>query len=374
MYQEAIIRDALKLPTDAIAYYVSETLASRFPDKALIGGQNRWFNVQEYARDGHCSLTSKEAIYNRSDTVWKGHELTTWHQLAAIHKRTSSTIVHDIAESFKSAWLEIEWRGSALDVLILSWFEGYREHVHSWILASNKEQAREFLKEVCTWNAQVRGEVLVFSGGCWDKDANLFQSIKNANFDNLILHGNLKQEILEDLKLFFSSRETYETYDIPWKRGLLFVGPPGNGKTHAVKAIINALEQPCLYIKSFRHKYITDEENIHSVFDHARKSAPCILVLEDLDSLLNAENRSFFLNELDGFAANIGVIIIATTNHPERLDPAILDRPSRFDRKYPFDLPASPERLAYINMWNNSLQSALRLSEDGMNKLTNATE
>ena len=246
--------------------------------------------------------------------------------------------------------------------------------MHSWILAGNKEQAQEFLKEVCTWNAQVRGEVLVFSGGCWDKDANLFQSIKNANFDNLILPGNLKQEILEDLKLFFSSRETYETYDIPWKRGILFVGPPGNGKTHAVKAIINALEQPCLYIKSFRHKYITDEENIHSVFDHARKSAPCILVLEDLDSLLNAENRSFFLNELDGFAANIGVIIIATTNHPERLDPAILDRPSRFDRKYPFDLPASPERLAYINMWNNSLQSALRLSEDGMTKLTNATE
>src|SRR5262249_35575934 len=97
-------------------------------------------------------------------------------------------------------------------------------------------------------------------------------------------------------------------------------------------------------------------------------------VLEDLDSLLNDENRSFFLNELDGFAANIGVILIATTNHPERLDPAILDRPSRFDRKYPFDLPALPERLAYITMWSASLQPALRLSEDGKTKLASATE
>jgi ATP-dependent 26S proteasome regulatory subunit len=62
--------------------------------------------------------------------------------------------------------------------------------------------------------------------------------------------------------------------------------------------------------------------------------------------------RTNFLNELDGFAANIGIVTLATTNHPERLDPAILDRPSRFDRKYPFDLPEQPERHAYIVMWN----------------------
>jgi AAA+ superfamily predicted ATPase len=369
MYQESILRDALSLPTNAIAYYVSETLASRFPDKALIEGHNGWFDVKEYAEAGHCSLVCNEAIYNQSDTHWSGRELK---RLLTPARKSAST--GDVFEHFKSAWLEIQWRGSALDVLMLSWFEGYREHSHFWILASSKEQAQEFLKEVCAWNAEVRGEVLVFSGGCWNKDANLFQSIRNASFDNLILRGSLKQEIFEDLKLFFASRETYETFDIPWKRGVLFVGPPGNGKTHAVKAIINALEQPCLYIKSFHHKYITDEENIHKVFDHARKSAPCILVLEDLDSLLNAENRSFFLNELDGFAANIGVIIIATTNHPERLDPAILDRPSRFDRKYPFDLPALPERIAYIAMWNDSLQSTLRLSEDGVMSLASATE
>ena len=374
MYQESILRDALSLPTNVIAYYVSETLASRFPDKALIEGQNRWFDVEQYAEAGHCSLVCKEAIHNQSETRWRGHALTSWRQLAAAHKLGSSTTADDLTESFKGAWLEIQWRGSALDVLVLSWLEGHREHSHSWILASSKEQAEEFLKEVCAWNAEVRGEVLVFSGGCWNKDANLFQSIKNASLDNLILRGSLKQDIFEDLKQFFSSRETYETFDVPWKRGILFVGPPGNGKTHAVKALINALEQPCLYIKSFHHKYITDEENIHTVFDHARKSAPCILVLEDLDSLLNDQNRSFFLNELDGFAANIGVIIIATTNHPERLDPAILDRPSRFDRKYPFDLPELPERLAYITMWNESLRPALRLTEDGATKLATATE
>jgi SpoVK/Ycf46/Vps4 family AAA+-type ATPase len=184
----------------------------------------------------------------------------------------------------------------------------------------------------------------------------------------------LKQDIQEDLKQFFAARSTYEEYGIPWKRGILFVGPPGNGKTHAVKAIINSMEQPCLYVKSFVAEFGTDQDNIRQVFDRARKSAPCILVLEDLDSLLNSQNRSFFLNELDGFAANIGIVTLATTNHPERLDPAILDRPSRFDRKYPFNLPEVAERQAYIAMWNATLKPALRLSDESALKLAELTE
>src|SRR5581483_5198304 len=107
----------------------------------------------------------------------------------------------------------------------------------------------------------------------------------------------------------------------------------------------------------------TDEDNIHKVFDRARKSAPCLLVLEDLDSLLTTHNRSFFLNELDGFAANAGIVTLATTNHPERLDPSILDRPSRFDRKYPFEIPEQDERLAYITLCNETLKLSLRISE-----------
>ena len=161
-----------------------------------------------------------------------------------------------------------------------------------------------------------------------------------------MLAGTLKEEIREDLTRFFAMRETYELHAVPWKRGVLFVGPPGNGKTHAVKALINAIGKPCLYVKSFQAEHMTEHDCIRQAFKRARKSAPCILVLEDLDSLINANNRSFFLNELDGFAANTGVVALATTNHPERLDASILDRPSRFDRKYHFDLPGPAERLA----------------------------
>jgi SpoVK/Ycf46/Vps4 family AAA+-type ATPase len=89
-------------------------------------------------------------------------------------------------------------------------------------------------------------------------------------------------------------------------------------------------------------------------------TAPCVMVLEDIDSMIDDENRSFFLNELDGFENNTGLVVLATTNHPDRLDPAILNRPSRFDRKYYFDLPAAAERLAYVAAWNNPRPLALQ--------------
>ena len=259
--------------------------------------------------------------------------------------------------------MEVVWQGHTLGVITLHWVEGYNRTYYYWILADSEEIAKDFLLAVCAWNSEIRSEVLVFESGCWDKDEHLFHAIKNATFDNLVLRGSLKQEIRQDLERFFASRSIYEEYAIPWKRGILFVGPAGNGKTHAVKALLNTMKQPCLYVKSFRAEYRTDEHNIRDVFTRAREAAPCILVLEDLDSLVTAQNRSFFLNELDGFATNVGIVALATTNHPERLDPSILDRPSRFDRKYPFELPAMAERQTYIELWNTSLKPALRLSD-----------
>jgi SpoVK/Ycf46/Vps4 family AAA+-type ATPase len=107
-------------------------------------------------------------------------------------------------------------------------------------------------------------------------------------------------------------------------------------------------------VKGFKSEYATEQENLGAVFERARIATPCFLVLEDLDSMIDDENRSFFLNELDGFESNTGLVVLATTNHPDRLDPAILNRPSRFDRKYYFNLPAVDERRAYIVAWNNA--------------------
>ena len=374
MSKEQFIREAFFLPPAVIEYHVSQSLKELFPEKACIEIEGGYFDVESYANAQHCLLTQKTFIHNQMMTYWlePGPEVMhhggpgpqVMHRGGAIlrtHRgRQSEEPVkpeQETRDRAKDAWLEVQWQGATLDVLCLN-------RGSYWILADTQEIARAFFVAVCKWNTELHGEVLVFNGQ-WYKDENLFQDIQGATFDNLILRGNLKQEIRDDLVQFFASRALYDEYGIPWKRGILFIGPPGNGKTHTVKALINSMEQPCLYIKSLN--------GIQQVFDRARRTSPCILVIEDLDLQLHPQMRSAFLNELDGFAANIGIVTLATTNHPERLDPGILDRPSRFDRKYHFELPDVPERSSYIALWNASLKPALQLSPEGISKMSELT-
>jgi SpoVK/Ycf46/Vps4 family AAA+-type ATPase len=240
-------------------------------------------------------------------------------------------------------------------------------------VAEERKIAEDFFQSVCDWSCEVQGEILVFHDGCFEKDKQLFDSIKTTTFENLILPDLLKRQVQNDFQQFFNSREIYERYGIPWKRGALFIGPPGNGKTHTLKALVNQLGRPCLYIRSFKSDD-TEQENMSEVFKRARTMSPCVLVLEDLDSMIDDQNRSFFLNELDGFQTNTGVVVLATTNHPDRLDPSILDRPSRFDRKYYFELPREKERFAYIAKWNQDLQAEMRVSERGASAVVKKTE
>lgn len=101
-----------------------------------------------------------------------------------------------------------------------------------------------------------------------------------------------------------------------------------------------------LYVKTF-NSWMGPEAGIRAIFQKARQQAPCLLIFEDIDSLVNPDVRSYFLNEVDGLESNDGILMIASTNHLERLDPGIAKRPSRFDRKYLFDDPNEKERELY---------------------------
>ena len=350
-----LINEALSSPSDSIAYFVSRELSRLYSDKTIIEGAFYSFDLVGYAGAELCSIVGGTTVFNKS----------------RIERAASG---EGFIEEPENGWFNVLWQGSLLDVLFMTWTQEGSRLRHHWIIADTRVMAENFLRAVCDWSTEVRAEILVFDGGYWYKDPELFDAIKSASFDNLILPGPLKREIQDDFANFFASREVYETYRIPWKRGVLLIGPPGNGKTHTVKALINQTKQPCLYVKSFKSCWGTDHDRIRDVFRRARKTTPSIVVLEDLDSLIDDGNRSFFLNELDGFAENTGVVVLATTNHADKLDPAILDRPSRFDRKYYFDLPAPSERAAYIDSWNQSLEPKLRASELPLPKLVETTD
>ena len=349
---ENFIRDALHQPHDYVAYHVARELAELHPGKTILEGRNYEFDLDDFVRAGQCSVVEQKSVFYHATVVWEDPD-------------------EKPEEQIENAWLNVLWKGQLLDVILISWSQSCTLQQRQWIVAESRKLAEDFLNAVCEWSCEVRGEILVYQNGLFDKDKELFDAIKSANFDNLILRDSLKEEIKSDFEQFFNSRETYERYQIPWRRGSIFIGPPGNGKTHMVKALINFLERPCIYVRSFTG-YGTDQQNMAEVFDRARMT-PSLVVLEDLDAMIHGQNRSFFLNELDGFRVNTGVVVLATTNHPEKLDTAILDRPSRFDRKYYFDLPGDAERRAYITHWNCDLQRELRVSERASARLVSET-
>jgi len=342
MTHSDLLANALRQPTSSIAYAIGQQVAALFAAKAIVESGSYYFDLQEFAGDGHCRLRFKDGVHSQLNVDWDGPGLG-----------------FDI--KLENGWAEVEWNGRRLEVIAASWSE-------------ERALAEQFLNDVCEWCHEVRGQVLVFSGGCWEKSAELFAAIGAASFDNLILQGDLKERIQRDFRQFLAARATYEEYGVPWKRGVLLLGPAGNGKTHCVKAVVNLLARPCLYVRSLKSMHDTEESAIRQVFHRARQSVPCIVVWEDLDALITPDNRSFFLNELDGFAENAGIVTLATTNHPERLDPAILDRPSRFDVKYHFELPGDAERQAYFALWNGNLKPELRVDATRFAELSRLTE
>ena len=129
----------------------------------------------------------------------------------------------------------------------------------------------------------------------------------------------------------------------------------GNGKTISIKALMHTLLDredpiPTLYVKSAPQTY-----DIRSVFAQARRLSPCMLVLEDIETIVTSQTRSYFFNEMDGLENNDGIFVVGSTNFLDRLDPGLSKRPSRFDRKYLFPLPNEHERTLYCEYWRHKL-------------------
>lgn len=348
MYTDQIFQEAFDEPCGSIPYRISRRLAQLFPERAVVEANGPSFPLLEFAAQGHCSLTPAADVHN---------------QFVSYYRHDNRSVVRYPY----TVWFEVDWDGLALDVLVMSvpsacsfW----------WVVGPTRAAAEHFFATVCAFSPEVQGEVLVFDDGEWRLDEALFRAIRASGRDNLVLEPRLKSALFDDLARFFASESAYRRLGVPWKRGILLSGPPGNGKTHAVKALIQESARPCLYVRNFED----EAAYVSMVFERARRSAPCLLVLEDLDSLVGDSIRSTFLNEMDGFAENRGVVVLATTNHPEKLDPALRDRPSRFDRKYALALPGSAERAEFLRRWVDRWEPAMRPSLAGLDEVVRRTE
>jgi len=171
--------------------------------------------------------------------------------------------------------------------------------------------------------------------------------VPNVKLDEVFLDNHLKEDILNNINQFFVSKELYKKWNVPWRRGVMFIGKPGNGKTMLVKALAHDLPYKIVLLEATAK---TESDDIERWFDKATKVSPSVAVIEDLSQLWHNPNvsKSFFLNLLDGVIKREGVFIVATDNHPEELDPALTQRPSRFDRVFFFNDPSKELKKQYM--------------------------
>ncbi|KAL9096156.1 MAG: hypothetical protein Q9165_001679 [Trypethelium subeluteriae] len=229
-----------------------------------------------------------------------------------------------------------------------------KEPRHGEDQLSHSSVTDSLVRAVGTWQYDIKG-IWVYDR-FWRLDPQLYERVKDASWDDVILDPSMKKDLTEVSENFFDSKDVYDDLGVPWKRGLIFYGPAGNGKTISIKALMHTLSThnppiPTLYVKAAPSTF-----DVRNVFVKARQLAPCMLILEDIDTIVTPTTRSYFFNEVDGLEKNDGILMVASTNHIERLDPGLSKRPSRFDRKYLFPLPSKSERTEYCEYWRRKLR------------------
>jgi hypothetical protein len=182
---------------------------------------------------------------------------------------------------------------------------------------------------------------------------------KDHTWEDLFLPNTIKDELQSLVENFLVSKDFYFKNRIPWKRGILLYGKPGNGKTSIIRTIMSLYNfKPVTIVPG------ANDDAIREAFSYAEEQSPSLLYFEDLDSLLEKSvDISSFLNLMDGISAKNGLLVIATANEVKKLKTNITDRPSRFDRKFEIPLPNQKMAYIYLKRWFGNLISVKKCRE-----------
>ena len=198
------------------------------------------------------------------------------------------------------------------------------------------------------------------------------QSTQGIHFSDVAGEDEAKESLAEIVDYLHNPKK-YTDAGASMPKGLLLVGPPGTGKTMLAKAVAGEANVPFFSISGseFVEMFVgMGASKVRDLFKQAKEKAPCIVFIDEIDAIGQKRNGggsggndereqtlNQLLTEMDGFEGNTGVIILAATNRPESLDPA-LTRPGRFDRRIPVELPDLQGREAILKVHARKIKAA----------------
>ena len=198
------------------------------------------------------------------------------------------------------------------------------------------------------------------------------QSSQGIRFSDVAGEDEAKEN-LQEIVDYLHNPQKYTEAGASMPKGILLVGPPGTGKTMLAKAVAGESNVPFFSISGseFVEMFVgMGASKVRDLFKQAKEKAPCIVFIDEIDAIgqkrsggnmggndEREQTLNQLLTEMDGFEGNTGVIILAATNRPESLDPA-LTRPGRFDRRVPVELPDLAGREAILKVHAKKIKTA----------------
>jgi len=217
----------------------------------------------------------------------------------------------------------------------------------------DSEEATKFIKELDDWSAAnnfYKGEKINPRGHFLDYSVVPFEDIK--------IPEDKKKAIKVGALEFFKKKDIYTKNNLPFKRGLIFAGEPGTGKTFMGKALMSTTDSTFIWVTSDMVRWA---EDVKYLFRMAKELAPCILFLEDIDDYLKSSRVIDTLKtQMDGLDSIDGIVTILCTNYPEDIPMALIDRPSRFDDIIKFDVPDENLRFEILDGHSKKVNIANR--------------
>lgn len=204
----------------------------------------------------------------------------------------------------------------------------------------------DFLMKFLETEHHLRGKAIKVNGAC-------LQTSDSLTFDSVFIPDHLRSLIRDNTLSFLAAWDAFKAMGVPAKRGLLLYGPPGTGKTMIAKALANESKGRSSFIWVTSGD-IADADDIAGAFRLARKLKPTILFFEDMDFFASERGSGDpktlgqLLAEMDGLAENDGIVVIGTTNNLRAIEPALAERPSRFDLVLEIGIPTRSARRAIL--------------------------